>query len=266
MNIPQNGRHDDWIEGDAIPPNELVIRYGIPREEIASFHQYIRIYTYGAVIIQEDDTDKLLFLLRSGSVAIFKNTGDIQQQIATIDAVNFVGEMSLINDEPRTATVKVLSDQALVYVMARPNISGIVSNPKWAEMLITRFSKNLSQNNTQLVAMTQIIKELKAEITRLRLEMFQQRSENQRLLARIALAFNAILYFENVVMGLAVVGSKGWAYLKALSDVSKAMVAHYWPGVHVSAEAAEAQVLQDCVKSIQSSGTSSIYETLSESL
>jgi CRP/FNR family transcriptional regulator, cyclic AMP receptor protein len=266
VNIPPNRSLGDWIEGDAISPNELVMRYSIPREEVTSFHQFTRIYSYDAVIIQEGNTDKQLYLLRSGSVAILKQTSEGQQQFATIDAINFVGEMSLINDEPRTATVKVLSDQAVVYVMARPNISVIVANPKWAEMLISRFSKNLAQNNTQLVAMTQIIKELKAEITRLRAELDEQKASHQRALARIQLAFNAILYFENVVMGLAVVGSRGWAYLKALSDVSKSVIAHYWPGARVSADSAETHVLQDCVKSIHSTGQSSIHETLSEFL
>jgi CRP-like cAMP-binding protein len=266
MNSNPNLTPRPWLEGDAISPSELVLRYEIPREEIASFHQFIRVYPYGGTLIREGDTDKSLYLLRSGTLAILKQSGAEQREIATIEAVNFVGEMSLINEEPRNATVQVTSDQALVYVLARPNFNLILSNPKWAEMLISRLSKNLAHNNTQLVATTALIQELRAENVRLHGELEQQQAESQRLVKNLEQALDAVLFFENMIVGFAVTGSRGWAYLKALVDVTRTLVAHYLPQTRLTEEAADPKVVQECLKIVQQARPSSIYDKLFDSL
>jgi CRP-like cAMP-binding protein len=67
-------------------------------------------------------------------------------------------------DTPRSATVRALGDIVLVYAISSPNFSMILSNPRWADILITRFCKNLYQANNNLVMANNKIQELTHEL------------------------------------------------------------------------------------------------------
>lgn len=129
----------NFVEGDSLSPRELGVRFDIPREEIASFQHCIRVYSRGEEIIKEGEVDHSLFLIRHGQVDVFKQSGENKQEhLGSITAVNFVGEMALINDEPRNATVIAAKGEVLVYAITRPNLGLILTNSKWAELLYRR--------------------------------------------------------------------------------------------------------------------------------
>ena len=256
----------EWVGGDQFAPNELTALFGIPREELASFQAFIRIYPRNAVIIEEGAVERSLYLLRSGAVTIWRKMGAQPELLAKIEAVNFMGEMALFNDEPRSATVKAFSEQVLVYAFARPNFNVILSNPKWAELLISRLSKNLAQNNAMLVNSAAAIQDLRGENARLQTEIESQRLSARQLVHQFEKTLGAVLQFQNVTRDLAVVGSKGWAYLKALNDVTRALAAHYLPEAIVSEKHAETEVMQKCLTSVQTNTPSGIFDDLYKSL
>ena len=64
----------------------------------------------GAVLYQEQDKAKGLFVLVEGGVEILRRQPDgTSERIATVEAPTVVGEMSLITDRPHSATVRALS-------------------------------------------------------------------------------------------------------------------------------------------------------------
>jgi len=156
------------LVGETYPLTFLQKKYDISLEEAQSFRALARIYTRGSTIIREGETDKTLYLIRGGSVGVFKHVGDEEQFLATIEAVNFVGEMSYIIDTPRSASVVALSEIVLVYAITTPNFSIILSNPTWADILIKRFCKNLYQANNNLVAANIKIQQLSTELDALK--------------------------------------------------------------------------------------------------
>jgi len=241
----------EWIAGTSLSVHELHINYGLPMEEIASFQSCLRIYPYRGVIFNEGDRSKEIYLLRTGTVGISKQMGEIDEKIATIDAINFFGEMSLINNEPRSATVRALTKDVVVYKIPKPNLHMILKNPKWAELLVTRLSKNLAQNNDQVVESSNEIIELRIEVDRLKGIIKEQRGVLEKQKKNTRLTLNAILFFQKIVQGLAVVGSKGWAYLNALSRISRAIIDHYIPESEVSEKDVEIAVVRRCLASIQ---------------
>jgi len=266
MNSPQNDQKEKWTDGSRISAAELALWYEIPREEVASFHPYVRIYARGATLIQEGETDKLLYLVRTGKVGVYKQVGSHEEQIATIDAVNFVGEMSLINNEPRSATIRVLSEQSVIYALAIPHLSLIYSSPKWSELLISRLCKNLAEKNTQFVAASGQMDELKAEIHVKNQIVDRMTQASRRLLNQAELAFDAILYMQKLTAEKAVVGTKGWAYLRMLSDLSRALVAHYLPEAHLSEGAADLKTIQKSMDGLNRKDLGSIIDELGHSL
>jgi CRP/FNR family transcriptional regulator, cyclic AMP receptor protein len=238
-----------YIDGDTISPTELFMRFGISREEIASFHQSMRIFPAGEAIILEGEIDHSLFLIRSGKVDVLKRSSENKQEkLGTIEAVNFVGEMSVINDEPRSATVIAAGDEVLVYAISRPNLGLILSNPKWAELLIARLAKNLAQSNTAKVALANQVDELLAQNQHLLSSLDEQMKINLALRRSMQRTFSTILYFEQAVQDLSVTGSRSWMFLKAFRDISHALVMRWMPGLEVEDENADVNTLLTCLR------------------
>ncbi|GMT50156.1 MAG: hypothetical protein IEMM0008_1695 [bacterium] len=74
-----------------------------------------RRYTKDEIIVEEGAVDKTLYLIYSGSVRVLKKTDMGEEvEIAFITAGNYFGEFSLIDHEPRSASVVAFED-SLVY-------------------------------------------------------------------------------------------------------------------------------------------------------
>jgi small-conductance mechanosensitive channel/CRP-like cAMP-binding protein len=62
----------------------------------------------GERIVREGEPGRSLFVIASGQVVVL--SGPTQHEVATIDAGNYFGEMSLLTGEPRSATVAARGD------------------------------------------------------------------------------------------------------------------------------------------------------------
>ena len=260
MKIPNPEEQKNWNPGSEYLAIELANRFNVPKDEITTFQPFIRVYRKGAVLIQEEELDKSLFLLRSGMLEVSKNAAGKQTDLGTVEAVNFVGEMSLINDERRSATIKALSDQVLVYCFVKPNLSLILSNPKWAELLVSRFAKNLATSNKQIADMRQKMEWQKTEITTLQTELEHHKGQSTLIVRKTELVLNAILRFQETTRERAVVGSKGWGYLMALSQLSLALIKHYLPETRVPNGDVEKQVMQQCLAEVRKNSTAGVFD------
>lgn len=161
-NQPSGSRH----AAVAVTADELHERFGIAPEEAASFHDIACAYTAGDTIIREGDQERALYLLRVGTVDVLKHSAVGDDAMDAIDAVNFFGEMSMINDEPRSATIVARSERVVVYRIPNPNIHTILTNPVWAELLISRLARNLARCVEQKVALGNQVITLQAEVAR----------------------------------------------------------------------------------------------------
>jgi CRP-like cAMP-binding protein len=171
MSEPSNQTTPGFQEGSAASAADMQSSYGIPAEEFAAFRDITRIYRTGEIIIKEGDQEHALYLLRAGRVEVFKGADTSREPMGAIAAPNIFGEMSMINDEPRSATVQSSSDGVVVYRIPSPNIHTILTNPLWAELLITRLARNLATHAEQRLALTEQVKVLQLELARLRSEL-----------------------------------------------------------------------------------------------
>lgn len=156
-----------FVTGNSISPEELHAQYGIPLEEIASCRDLIRVYSNQDVIVAEADNESAMYILRAGSVKVFRRAGVSQKFMGSMDAVCIFGELSMINHEPRSATVIAMSDKVVVYRIANPNLHEVAAHPDWAEMLIARLSKLAAKSIEQHIIAVEKIRELRAEVERL---------------------------------------------------------------------------------------------------
>jgi CRP-like cAMP-binding protein len=73
-------------------------------------------YRQGEVIFHEGDPGEHVYLIINGSVQIYKTVGDTRQLLNTIGSGEIFGEMGLVSNEPRFATVVAAEDCRLIKV------------------------------------------------------------------------------------------------------------------------------------------------------
>ncbi len=84
----------------------------LPREERVTLagHLITRAYPRQSSIIREGDTNRSLFLIAWGQAAVIQKEGTEEEQALTIlEPGDFFGEMALLLQRPRSATVRALS-------------------------------------------------------------------------------------------------------------------------------------------------------------
>jgi CRP-like cAMP-binding protein len=84
-----------------------------------------RRYTKGQVMIKKGDTGLGMFLIVSGRAEVFDERDGKRISLATLDAGKVVGEMSLIDEQPRSANVQVLEDTEC-FLLTRDSFNGLV--------------------------------------------------------------------------------------------------------------------------------------------
>jgi CRP/FNR family transcriptional regulator, cyclic AMP receptor protein len=93
-----------------ISPSEL---------ELAAEMARVRRYAAGEVVFEEGDLGDSLFVVASGEVDVLrKNDAGELKVIGTIGPPEFFGEMSLIDKEYRSATVRARTDSVLLQLTA----------------------------------------------------------------------------------------------------------------------------------------------------
>jgi CRP/FNR family transcriptional regulator, cyclic AMP receptor protein len=84
---------------------------GISRREFGTLFQslIVRNYPTGEMLCREGDIGRALFLIESGKVEVVRKTSDgILRRVAALKDGDYFGEMSLIDEQPRTASVVAL--------------------------------------------------------------------------------------------------------------------------------------------------------------
>ncbi len=214
-------------------------------EEREKFARHLYRYGYGETVIREGDVDHSLYLLRVGRVAVVKNIAGAEKQIATIDAVNIFGEISPIIESKRTATVRVISNEAVVYKWQNLDFKAIYSNPAWAELLITRLCNDLRDTG--------------AQNTQLEIQLHDAVQRNKNFESLTALIVSALFTLQHDIVSDSIVNSKEWQVLSAIREMTLNFFRTYWPellektGEHGSRAALEKLVglglVPDAIKS-----------------
>ncbi|TNE48713.1 MAG: cyclic nucleotide-binding domain-containing protein [Deltaproteobacteria bacterium] len=98
----------------------------------------------GEVIIQQGYLDTSLFVLIEGEIAVF-HEGPPRRELARLGEGAFFGEIALISDEPRTATVEATTESTVLEI-SREMIGRLVQHyPNVLQLLLRFFRERLLQ-------------------------------------------------------------------------------------------------------------------------
>lgn len=104
----------------------------------------------GDYLLHEGDESIEMYYLQTGSLAVMKRKGDTTHQIGTIISGELVGEMSFLDKEPRSASVKAISDSVLIVVPLDRLEKIMNSQPKWFAALLHTLTDRLRKANARI--------------------------------------------------------------------------------------------------------------------
>ncbi len=117
---------------------ELALFKGMNDEELEIVNKRIfeKLYKKGSTLFVEGMPGEVLYIVGEGSVDIIKKTKEGEKLVAKLKKGETVGEMSLIDSGPRTATGKTSEDSKLVVITKKSFNEMLDSDPKIAAKIL----------------------------------------------------------------------------------------------------------------------------------
>jgi CRP/FNR family cyclic AMP-dependent transcriptional regulator len=119
---------------------------GLDAAELVKFAELLREKSYpkGSVILFEDDPGDALFVVRTGRVKVVLVAEDGREVILGILGVGeHFGELSLIDDQPRSAHVIAMEESTLLVLRREDFRRRVEANPSVAWSLLLELSRRL---------------------------------------------------------------------------------------------------------------------------
>jgi HD-GYP domain-containing protein (c-di-GMP phosphodiesterase class II) len=101
----------------------------------------------GETIINEGDRGQTYYLIATGEATVLKGSGVSQRELGRLGPGNGFGEMSLVADEPRSATVRAVSDMELLCLDREQFIVLMDQEERFAQRVLRLLSARLRQSN-----------------------------------------------------------------------------------------------------------------------
>ncbi|HTD52636.1 MAG TPA: cyclic nucleotide-binding domain-containing protein [Thermoanaerobaculia bacterium] len=114
------------------------------------FERYIVTHPMGDIIFSEGDIGTEMFILQSGSVELFKQIAGETRVLATMEKGDFFGEMSVLEDLPRTASARAKTDVELVKINGAMFDTMLKSNTEIAVRMMRKLSRRLREVTAML--------------------------------------------------------------------------------------------------------------------
>ncbi|MEJ0048363.1 MAG: cyclic nucleotide-binding domain-containing protein [Rhodospirillales bacterium] len=128
------------------------------REEIRVLAKFMQVYrvSLGAEIIHEGDAGDYMLLIIDGEIDIFKNDrGGLRKRIAIVGPGKTLGEMSMIDGQPRFSTC-IAATEVTFSMLTRESLTQIIAQhpmlgAKILMELVVMLSQRLRQTSEKLV-------------------------------------------------------------------------------------------------------------------
>jgi CRP-like cAMP-binding protein len=111
------------------------------------FAKYGKKAKAGEMLFHHGDEGSEMFVVRSGSIRVFVVANNVEKTLAVLGAGEFVGEMSLLTGQPRTASAVVHEDADLLVVGGQILEDMIVHNTEVALRLVRKLARRLESTD-----------------------------------------------------------------------------------------------------------------------
>jgi CRP-like cAMP-binding protein len=152
---------------------------GLDRTELEKFAEITREKSYpkGSVILFEDDPGDSLFVVRDGRVKVVLIGEDGREVILGVLGVGeYFGELSLIDDRPRSAHVIAMEDSNLLVLRREDFRKRVESSPSVAWSLLTELSRRLRRADDKIGGL--VLLDVPGRIARLLIDLADESGTN----------------------------------------------------------------------------------------
>lgn len=112
--------------------------------------QQIRLFKAGEILFEEGSVGKELYILQDGKVGVYKDTAEGRIELAVIEKGSMIGEMSLLDDLPRSATVKAIEDTRVLVINQAVFQTVFQTIPVWLQSIIKIVVSRLRDANKRV--------------------------------------------------------------------------------------------------------------------
>jgi CRP/FNR family cyclic AMP-dependent transcriptional regulator len=119
-------------------------------EETILYQKFGRTVKPGENVFSEGETGDQMFIIQDGRVKVTKNLSGREHVLSTLGKGDFFGEMAIVNNVRRTATVTALTEVRLLAFNREGFLSMVTKNAKIALNIIDKLCRRLQNMNTQI--------------------------------------------------------------------------------------------------------------------
>lgn len=107
-------------------------------------------FQQGDYIFREGDLGTEMYVIHEGRVEILKRIEGGETQLAVFEQGDFFGELSLLDDEPRSASVRALEDSVVVAINGATFVQMLTETPEIAVRMMRKLSGRLRATDKRL--------------------------------------------------------------------------------------------------------------------
>jgi CRP-like cAMP-binding protein len=114
------------------------------------FQRFGKEFKAGTVLFRDGETGREMYVIQLGRVTISKRVGDVEKILTTLGPGEFLGEMAILNNKPRSATATCATDCKLLQVDAKTFEAMVRSSGEIALRMIKKLAERLQETNEQV--------------------------------------------------------------------------------------------------------------------
>jgi CRP-like cAMP-binding protein len=141
--------------------------------DLSMFNRFSKVFRKGDIIFCEYEPGDTFYLIQSGRVQVVRIIGELEKNIAILNPGDYFGEMSILENVPRSATTIALDDvKALEF--SRENFEVLtLGNPQIALKLLKGFVQRIYAQKRTFMILT--LDDVEAKVA----DVFLMLAENQ---------------------------------------------------------------------------------------
>ena len=109
------------------------------------FDRFLVTHPMGEIIFSEGEIGNEMYIIQTGTVELVKTIGKETRVLATLEKGDFFGEMSVLEDLPRTASARAKTDVELVRINGATFDSMLKGNTEIAIRMMRKLSRRLRE-------------------------------------------------------------------------------------------------------------------------
>ncbi len=129
----------------------MKVEDALPGLETKFSHEHSRTFEDGDLIFMEGDDSREMYIVVQGEVVVSKASGKSEITLATLHKGDFVGEMSLLESLPRSATARAKGKTKLLAIQPGGFLLKIRRDPTFAFEMLQSLSKRIRVTNENLM-------------------------------------------------------------------------------------------------------------------